>query len=101
MKITTLSTAQKVPFNLDGKKMYGGPTAELIHLNLMPHEVLEKHSNPFDVVFYILEGRGIVETDNESVSVEPDVCIEIEKGIDRGIRNTGNENLRVLVFKLL
>ena len=101
MKTITLKTAEKVPFNLDGKKMYIGLNVELVHLSLKPGEVLEKHSNPFDVVFYILEGRGIVETDDESISVEPDMSIEIEMGINRGITNTGDDVLRVLVVKIL
>lgn len=101
MKTTTLKTAEKVPFNLDGRKMYVGLNVELIHLSLKPGEVLEKHSNPFDVVFYILEGSGIVETDDESISVEPDMSIEIEMGINRGISNTGDDVLRVLVVKIL
>ncbi|MDD2549975.1 MAG: cupin domain-containing protein [Bacteroidales bacterium] len=100
MKVKSLSTADKVPFNLDGRKMYVGQNVELIHLNLKPGEVLEKHSNPFDVVFYILEGRGIVETDDERISVEPDMCIEIEKDINRGISNTDDGVLRILVVKI-
>lgn len=101
MKIKTLTTADKVPFNLDGRQMYIGLNVELVHLNLKSGEVLEKHSNPFDVVFYILEGSGIVETDDQSISVEPDMCIEIEMGINRGITNTGDKALRVLVVKIL
>ncbi len=101
MKITTLKTAERVPFNLDGKMMYIGLNVELVHLNLKPGDVLEKHSNPFDVVFYILEGKGVVETDDESINVEPDMTIEIEMGINRGITNTGDNVLRVLVVKIL
>ncbi|MDD2277809.1 MAG: cupin domain-containing protein [Bacteroidales bacterium] len=101
MKVKTLTTAEKVPFNLDGRKMYIGLDAELIHLSLKPGEVLEKHSNPFDVVFYILEGSGIVETDDEAISVESDMSIEIEREINRGITNTGEDLLRLLVLKIL
>ena len=101
MKINTLTTAEKIPFNLDGRKMYEGLNVELIHLCLHKGEILEKHTNPFDVVFYILEGYGAVETDEQSVAVEPDMCIEIEMGTNRGIRNTGDEDLKLLVVKIL
>lgn len=101
MQIKTLTTAEKIPFNLDGRKMYVGLNVELVHLSLRKGEVLEKHTNPFDVVFYILEGFGVVETDEESVAVEPDMCIEIEMETNRGIRNTGDVNLRLLVVKIL
>ncbi|PKP37235.1 MAG: cupin domain-containing protein [Bacteroidetes bacterium HGW-Bacteroidetes-15] len=100
MIIKTLTTADKVPFNLDGRKMYTGQKVELIHLCLKPGEVLEKHVNAFDVVFYILEGNGIVETDDQSASVEPDMSIEIESGVNRGVRNTGDSNLSLLVVKI-
>lgn len=101
MKIKTLSTAEKVPFNLDGRKIYVGLNVEIVHLKLLKGEVLEKHTNPFDVVFYILEGYGVVETDEESAAVEPDMCIEIPMGVNRGVRNTGDEHLRLLVVKIL
>lgn len=100
MIIKTLTTAEKVPFNLDGRKMFTGEKVELIHLCLNPGEVLEKHNNPFDVVFYILEGVGIVETDDQSASVEPDMSIEIKSGVNRGLRNNGNSHLRLLVIKI-
>ena len=101
MKVTTLATAEKVPFNLDGKKMYTGLNVELVHLTLFPGEVLEKHSNPFDVVFYILQGTGVVETDENSQVVEPDMCFEIDMGVNRGVKNTGVTPLKFLVVKIL
>ena len=101
MQFKNLSTAEKVPFNLDGRKMFIGKTVEIIHLSLKPGEVLEKHSNPFEVVFYILEGKGVLETDDNTTSVEPDMAIEIPLGVQRGIKNTSDSRLRVLVVKIL
>lgn len=100
MVVKTLTTAEKVPFNLDGRKMYIGKKVEIIHLSLNPGEVLEKHTNPFDVAIYVLEGTGIIETDDNSVAVEPDMCIEIESGANRGVKNTGMGLLRILVVKI-
>jgi mannose-6-phosphate isomerase-like protein (cupin superfamily) len=101
MRINTLTTAEKVPFNIDGRKMYVGKSVEVIHLSLKPGEALEKHTNPFDVVFYIIQGEGIVETDAQSATVEPDMCIEIPNGIQRGVKNTSESVLRMLVVKIL
>ncbi|MFP4557017.1 MAG: cupin domain-containing protein [Bacteroidales bacterium] len=100
MKINTLTTAEKVPFNLDGRKMFTSEKVEIIHLTLNQGEVLNKHTNPFDVVFYILEGTGIVETDEHSTTVEPDMSIDIKGNIYRGVRNTGDGSLRLLVVKI-
>jgi mannose-6-phosphate isomerase-like protein (cupin superfamily) len=100
MNYTTLETAEKVPFNLDGRKMFVDPRAEIIHLNLKTGEVLEKHTNPFDVAIYIIEGEGVVETKDEKLNVTPNFCIAVKAGVQRGLSNTGKSNLRVLVFKI-
>ncbi|NHB68781.1 cupin domain-containing protein [Perlabentimonas gracilis] len=100
MRITELRTAEKVPFNLDGRKMLVDSRVEIVHLTLQPSEVLAKHTNPFDVAIYILEGEGMVETDENSVSVSPDMCIEVPSGANRGITNTSGGILRVLVVKI-
>lgn len=101
MVVTNLNSAEKVPFNLDGRKMMIDPRVEIIHLTLKPEEVLEKHTNPFDVAIYILEGNGIAETDDGSISILPDMCLQISAGVNRGLRNTSSGVLRVLVVKIL
>jgi quercetin dioxygenase-like cupin family protein len=100
MHYTTLETAEKVPFNLDGRKMFVNPRVEIIHLNLKPGEVLEKHTNPFDVAIYIVEGEGIIESDGEKLPVKANHCVSIGAGAQRGLMNLGAGSLRVLVFKI-
>ncbi len=100
MRIVELATAEKVPFNLDGRKMLVDSRVEIIHLTLQPGEILEKHTNTFDVAIYVLEGSGVLETDDQSIAVKPDVCITISAGVSRGIRNTTTEKIRLLVVKI-
>ncbi|MGE0079451.1 MAG: cupin domain-containing protein [Bacteroidales bacterium] len=100
MKLTTLDSAEKVPFNLDGRKMFTSEKVELIHLNLNPNEEVDQHSNPFDVIFYILEGDGTIIIDEESTPVKANYSLFVEKDKQRGMINTGSSNLRVLVFKV-
>ncbi|SDB84279.1 Cupin domain-containing protein [Williamwhitmania taraxaci] len=100
MRTKLLETAEKVGFNIDGRKMYSSPKTEIIHLDLKFGEVIEMHSNPFDVVFYILEGAGIIETPDEQITVEQDMCIEISAAEPRLIRNIGADSLRVLAVKI-
>lgn len=100
MNYTTLETAEKVPFNLDGRKMFVDPRAEIIHLTLKPGEVLEKHTNPFDVVIYIVDGEGVIETSGEKLSVKASHCIPINAGAQRGLKNVGFGSLKALVFKI-
>lgn len=99
MKITTLETAEKVPFNLDGRKMFTNSKVELVHLTLKPNEEIAPHSNPFDVIFFILEGQGKIFFEGEEVMVEKDTSIYIEKDKQRGMKNISEKPFRVLVTK--
>ncbi len=35
--------------------------AQAIHIILEPEEPIQKHAPPVDVIFYVLEGKGVVE----------------------------------------
>ncbi|NVO09855.1 MAG: cupin domain-containing protein [Bacteroidales bacterium] len=100
MKLTTLETAEKVPFNLDGRKMYTNSKVELIHLTLKPNEEIGLHANPFDVIFFILEGEGEIFFENEKVKVLSNTSIYVERDKQRGMRNSGQNTFRILVTKV-
>lgn len=100
MKITKLQEAPKVPFDLDGHTMASHGTIEIVHLHLKPGEKIEKHSNPFDVIFYILEGKAMLESNNERMLVMKDQSIVISAGINRGIENISVSDFKLLVIKL-
>jgi quercetin dioxygenase-like cupin family protein len=101
MNKTELKTAEKVPIAIDARKMLTRKDCELIHLTLKPGEVLEKHSNPFDVAFYVLAGAGDLEVGDETAAIGADTVIEVAAGEMRGWKNNGTVDLRVLVVKLL
>ncbi len=100
LKITTTETAPRVPFQLDGRIMLSIPSLEIIELNLKPGEAVPKHVNDFDVAIYILEGQGILETGSEKHNVEPGMLAEIGAGEERGLKNTGIKDFKVLVMKI-
>jgi quercetin dioxygenase-like cupin family protein len=100
MNITRLNQAPKVPFDLDGYILANHANVEIIHLHLKPGERIEKHTNPFDVIFYILEGKAMLESDLERVLVMKDQSIVIEAGINRGIENISVGDFKLLVIKL-
>ena len=54
------------------------------------HEIAEN-------IYYILQGRGIVELDGEKHLVEPHMVIHIPPGVRHGIFNTGLEDLVFVV----
>lgn len=99
MKITTLETAEQVPFKLNGRKMFTNEKVELVHLTLKPNEAIDLHANPVDVVFFILEGAGTVYFEELAFPVEANSSVYIEKDKQRGMRNTGIKDFRVLVVK--
>ena len=74
---------------------------ELIHLDFRPGEELEKHANPFDVIFFVVEGSGELEVGEEKRLVAKDSTIEVPADVMRGWKNTGSGNLRLLVIKAL
>lgn len=101
MRITELKSAEKVPIPIDARKMLVRKECELIHLSLQPGEVLETHTNPFPVAFYVLAGQGDLVVGAETRRVGGDTVIEVPAGEVRGWTNPGPEVLRVLVLKLL
>jgi len=101
MQIIEFENAKKVPFDLDGRIMYSNNPLELIQLTLKPKEVLALHSNPFDVVFYLVKGEGKLSIENESQIIQGYSTIFVEKGKQRGWENTNDEDLVLLVIKLL
>ncbi len=101
MKINKLHEAPRVSFDVDGHTIAQHSKTEIIHLHLKPGEKIEKHINPFDVIFYVLEGKAMLETDHETVLVLKDQSIVIEAGVNRGIDNISVSDFKVLVIKLL
>ncbi|MEI6748319.1 MAG: cupin domain-containing protein [Bacteroidota bacterium] len=99
MKITRLAEAPNIPFALDGKVMLKSDDLEIIHLRLNPGQKLENHRNPFDTVFYILEGQAIIETMDGVALAEPDMIIELNQTAERSVLNTGATDFRMLVLK--
>ncbi len=101
MKISNLNTAPKVPFDLEGKILFSEKRTEIIHLTLKPEEILEKHTNPFDVIFFVLEGKGLLITDDKTENHEHNSCIFLEKDVLRSWVNTTSVSLKLLVIKIL
>ena len=61
--------------------------------------MIEKHDNPMDVFFFVLEGEGIFLGGETGISRKKGQGIHMEGGLPRSIENTGIAELRVLVLK--
>ena len=58
------------PHGVDARNLSDKDSAQVAHITLQPDESLKKHMTPVDVVFYVLEGKGIVEIGDERKRLE-------------------------------
>ena len=87
------------PHGVDARMISDTTNAQVSHISLKPGESLKKHITPVDVVFYVLEGRGIVEIGEEQKEVGQDTLIESPAKIPHRWSNGSQELLRILVIK--
>jgi mannose-6-phosphate isomerase-like protein (cupin superfamily) len=87
------------PHGVDARNLSDTENAQVVHITLQPGESLKKHITPVDVVFYVLQGRGVVEIGEERAEVGADTLIESPARIAHRWLNEGEETLRILVVK--
>ncbi len=81
------------------RPVYDSADAQRVHILLHPGERLKKHVTPVDVVFYVLEGEGLVEIGDEKQVVGPESMIESPANIPHCWYNESDDDLRFLVIK--
>ncbi|MFZ4523334.1 MAG: cupin domain-containing protein [Bacteroidales bacterium] len=97
--VNSLDSAPRVPFKFDGRILFTCETCELIHLTLQPGEGMELHSQPMDVVFFVVEGSGSLAIGEEVLRVAENTTVHVKAGALRGWKNSGTVPLRILVNK--
>jgi quercetin dioxygenase-like cupin family protein len=78
------------------RKIYDHENALAVHLKLKPSERLRRHITPVDVLFYVLEGEGVVEIGDEKITVTKDTAIHSSSKIVHCWYNESDKPLRVL-----
>lgn len=101
MEINNLSNSPKVPFSLEAFILHSEEKVELVHLMLKPGEELTEHKNPFDVLFFVAEGSGILSIDGKEWHLKTNDVTKVNSDQNRGWKNNSDQNLRLLVIKLL
>lgn len=99
-QITKLDVATRVPFKFDGRILFSSDRFEMVHLSLVSGEAMDLHIQPFDVVFYLLEGSGILTIGLEEHEIQPETSIMVKAGVTRAWKNNGNIVIKILVCKL-
>jgi quercetin dioxygenase-like cupin family protein len=87
------------PHGVDARNLSDTENAQVGHITLQPGQSLKKHVTPVDVVFYVLEGHGIVEIGDERKEVEADTLIESPARIPHRWLNESKGLVRILVIK--
>ncbi|MCK7534294.1 MAG: cupin domain-containing protein [Marinilabiliales bacterium] len=90
-----------MPFKLDGYILHSEKPVELVHLLLKPGEKLESHKNPFDVVFFVIEGSGLLTINDEKKQLKSSDTIKVTSEHLRSWENNTQAILRLLVIKLI
>lgn len=101
MDIRNIKNTTKVPFELEAWSLIKTEKAELVFLTMLPGETLEKHKNPFDVIFFVVSGSGRLQIEEAEEILYKNDSIFIDNTKNRGWINNTNEKLVVLVYKIL
>ena len=84
---------------VDARNLYNTEDAVITVITLEPGQSLKKHMTPVDVVFYVLEGTGVVEIGEEKEEVRKDTLIESPRDILHCWYNESSDPLRFMVIK--
>ncbi len=102
MKLVDAKNAETMenPHKIRASNIYDKEVAQVVHLVLEPGEALKKHITPVDVIFYVLEGTGIIEIGDEKKEVGPDTLVDSPAKIPHCWYNESDGVFRVLVIKV-
>lgn len=101
MKIINWKGIPDVPGKggLSVKKLIEYPDAAVVMINIPKGDELKPHVTPVDVLFYVVEGSGELQIDDEIQEIHQDDLIFSPKGIKHGLRNSKSDRFRFLVIK--
>ena len=95
------SSAPCVPFKFDGRILYTSEAYELVFLTLQPGEMMDMHALSFDVVFFVVEGTGMLKVGDEIVEVIENNTVFVNRDVSRAWSNSSYKPLRILVNKII
>jgi quercetin dioxygenase-like cupin family protein len=90
----------KNPHQVKVSKLHDSEHAQVMHITLKPGESLKRHITPVDVIFYVLEGTGILEIGDEQQEAVADTLIDSPARVPHCWYNRSDQILRVLVVKV-
>lgn len=82
-----------------GYKLAEANQSELVHLTIHPEGLIPAHALPIHVTFFVIIGKGQLAIDNKTVLVEAGDVIEVFPNKQREWKNSGKNDLVLLVIK--
>jgi len=67
------------------------------HAILKPGKEIESHIDPYEEVYYLLQGQGVMTVGDEQQKVAAGDAIWLPYGIPHSLENDGNEDCIILV----
>jgi len=64
---------------------------------LKPGKVLESHIDPYEEIYYLLQGQGVMTVDDEQQKVSAGDAIWLPYGVPHSLVNDGNEDCIMVV----
>ncbi len=84
----------------EGRRLFASASTVAVVIEIKPGGEVPEHTTEEDVFFMVLQGSVLLTINGESVSAAPQSLAECPGGISKGMKNTGEENARVLVVKM-
>jgi quercetin dioxygenase-like cupin family protein len=100
MEIIEYKNAPKIPIEFEAHNLCNRKDLDIIHLIIKEGTVLDRHKNPTDVIFYIINGKGIFEAGDNRYVITEKTCIQIEANLEHGWINSGQGDLVLLVIQI-
>ncbi|HEY5532464.1 MAG TPA: cupin domain-containing protein [Candidatus Anoxymicrobiaceae bacterium] len=90
---------EDTPHDVDIRKLLETEHALVLEIKLLHGQGQKKHIAPVDVFFYVLEGSGTVEINDEQVYISEDQLVQCPAGSPHRLFSEGGEPFRFLVVK--
>ena len=85
---------------VEARKRFVSESTKAIEMQLKPGGEIPEHGTPESIIFYVLEGSGILGINGETTEVSPGAVAHCPSEVKKFIKNTGDTLLKVLVVKM-
>ncbi len=82
-------------------KCFSEENIEIVFLILKTDESIPIHKNPFNVLFYVKSGKGIINVENQEYNLCENELVFVLSNENRSWKNIDKANLELIVVKML